>query len=84
MLDVVLHHHEYIDGTGYPDGLKGNEISDLVRMVTIADVFSALIEERAYKPSLPDAKAYAILLTMGPKLDADLVREFRTALKIAF
>jgi HD-GYP domain-containing protein (c-di-GMP phosphodiesterase class II) len=78
----LLDHHEYIDGTGYPHGLKGSEIPDLVRMVTIADVYSALIEERSYKTSLPEATAYAILLTVAGKLDSDLVREFRTALKI--
>lgn len=77
MLDVVLHHHEYLDGSGYPDGLAGKDISDLVRMITIADVFGALVETRAYKPALSYQKAYAILQEMGGKLDRDLVREFR-------
>jgi len=77
MLDMVIHHHEYLDGSGYPHGLGGGEISDLVRMVTIADVFGALIERRSYKPPLSNADAYAILVEMGPKLDKDLVRAFR-------
>jgi putative nucleotidyltransferase with HDIG domain len=38
MLDVVLHHHEFLDGTGYPDGLAANEISDIVRLTTIVDI----------------------------------------------
>ena len=77
MLDMVIHHHEYLDGSGYPHGLGGGEISDLVRMVTIADIFGALIERRSYRPPLSSADAYAVLLDMGPKLDKDLVRAFR-------
>jgi putative nucleotidyltransferase with HDIG domain len=76
ILDMVLHHHEYLDGSGYPDGLKGNQISDLTRLITIADVYSALIELRSYKPALSGGQAFRVLLAMGPKLDAALVREF--------
>jgi putative nucleotidyltransferase with HDIG domain len=83
MIDVVLHHHEYLDGSGYPHGLRGSQISDLVRIITIADVFGALVERRAYKPPFPTEKAYGILLNMGPKLDKDLVREFGFAAKVA-
>jgi putative nucleotidyltransferase with HDIG domain len=75
--DTVVHHHEYLDGSGYPHGLNGGEISDLVRTLTIADIFAALIERRSYKPPLSGEKAYKALLDMGPKLDKDLVREFR-------
>jgi putative nucleotidyltransferase with HDIG domain len=78
MLDMVVHHHEYLDGSGYPHGLGAAEISDLVRIMTIADVFGALIERRVYKPPLPAEAAYGILGEMGSKLDADLVREFRS------
>jgi putative nucleotidyltransferase with HDIG domain len=77
MLDMVVHHHEYLDGSGYPHGLHASEISDLVRMITIADVFGALIERRSYKPPLSGSAAYQILLDMGPKLDKDLVRAFQ-------
>jgi response regulator RpfG family c-di-GMP phosphodiesterase len=76
MVDVVLHHHEYLDGSGYPHGLRGSEISDILRILTIADIFGALIERRSYKPPLPAEVAYQTLLDMGPKLDRDLVREF--------
>jgi len=82
MVDVVLHHHEYLDGSGYPHGLKGGEISDLLRILTIADIFGALIERRSYKPPLPGEVAYQVLLDMGPKLDKDLVREFRGISKV--
>jgi HD-GYP domain-containing protein (c-di-GMP phosphodiesterase class II) len=50
-LDIVIHHHEYLDGSGYPHGLRGSEISDPVRIVTICDVFGALVERRAYPSS---------------------------------
>jgi putative nucleotidyltransferase with HDIG domain len=76
MLDIVIHHHEYLDGSGYPHGLSGNEISDFVRVATICDVFGALLERRAYKPPIPGDVAYQMLVDMGPKLDNDFVRAF--------
>jgi putative nucleotidyltransferase with HDIG domain len=83
MVDMVIHHHEYLDGSGYPHGLQAREISDLVRILTIADVYGALIERRSYKPPLSSQQAYDTLLEMGPKLDKDLVREFRFVTKAA-
>jgi putative nucleotidyltransferase with HDIG domain len=77
VMDCVLHHHELLDGSGYPDGLKGDEIGDLVRITTIADIFSALIEPRAYKEALPAEDAFEIMRKMDGKLDADLMRAFR-------
>jgi putative nucleotidyltransferase with HDIG domain len=77
MLDMVAHHHEYLDGSGYPHGLQASEISDLVRTMTIADIFGALIERRSSKPPMSGEAAYGILEDMGPKLDTDLVRAFQ-------
>lgn len=77
MLDVVLHHHEFLDGTGYPDGLHGNEISDIVRLTTIVDIHAALVEKRAYRLPFTHAKAYAIMEEMGGKLDQHLLQAFR-------
>jgi len=77
MLDVVLHHHELLDGSGYPDRLRGNEISDIVRLITIADIYSALVEQRAYRLQYTHAKAYSIMETMGDKLDQHLLQAFR-------
>jgi putative nucleotidyltransferase with HDIG domain len=79
MMDMVIHHHEYLDGSGYPHGLQANEISDLVRIMTISDIFGALIERRSYKGPMSGEDAYQVLLDMGPKLDKALVREFRFA-----
>lgn len=73
MLDLVLHHHEYLDGSGYPHGLRASEISDLVRIMTISDVFGALLERRSYKEPLSGPAAYKILRAMKGKLDADIV-----------
>lgn len=82
MLDMVVHHHELLDGTGYPHGLRANEISDLVRIMTISDIFGALIERRSYKQPLSSEAAYQILLDMGRKLDPDLVRAFKFAARV--
>ena len=73
---IARSHHEYLDGSGYPDGLHANEIPDIVRVMTVIDIFSALIEARSYKRSLPPIQAYAILQEMGGKLDQDVVRAF--------
>lgn len=77
MLDVVLHHHELLDGTGYPNGLKGNQISDIVRVTTIVDIHSALVEKRAYRQPFTHARAFAILEGMDGKLDPHLLQAFR-------
>ena len=77
ILDAVRHHHEYLDGSGYPDALSAASISDLVRMLTISDIFAALIEHRTYKPTMPREKAYDILRGMDGKLEKPLVEAFR-------
>jgi putative nucleotidyltransferase with HDIG domain len=76
-LDGVRHHHEYLDGSGYPDGLKGPDISDLVRLLTISDIFAALIELRPYRTAISRADAYNVLCSMEGKLEHALVRAFR-------
>jgi len=76
MIDMIVHHHEYLDGSGYPHGLQKQEISDFVRMMTIADIFSALIERRSHRSALMSQTAYKMIVEMGDKLDKDLVREF--------
>lgn len=49
VLDVCLHHHEKVDGSGYPHGLKGNEISLFAKMGAVCDVYDAITSERPYK-----------------------------------
>ena len=77
MLDVVLHHHEFLDGTGYPDGLSGKQISDIVRLTTIVDIYAALVEKRAYRLPFTHVKAFAMMEEMGDKLDQHLLQAFR-------
>ncbi len=76
-LAVVRSHHEMLDGSGYPDGLRDWEIPDRVRLVTISDIYAALIERRPYKSAMSEAAALAIIESMAGRLDADLVRAFR-------
>lgn len=77
MLAVVRSHHEALDGSGYPDGLSGNRIPDLVRLITVCDIFGALIERRPYKRPLSGEAAYDILRGMAGKVDPDLVKAFQ-------
>lgn len=77
-LSVVRHHHEYLDGSGYPDSLSSHQIPDLVRLVTICDIYAALIEKRPYKAPMARDQAFSVLAQMGAKLDTDLLAAFRT------
>lgn len=61
VLPIIRHHHERLDGTGYPDGLKGNQISDIVRIVNVVDIYDALTTRRSYKEAFPAAKAFKIM-----------------------
>jgi putative two-component system response regulator len=60
-LDVIRHHHEKMDGSGYPDGLKGDEISMPSRIMTVADIYDALTTNRPYRKAMPQDKAISIL-----------------------
>lgn len=80
-LDVVRHHHEMLDGSGYPDGLSGVDVADRVRLITICDIYAALIEKRPYRAPTPAPRAIAILREMGGKLDGDLLNAFDRAVR---
>jgi putative nucleotidyltransferase with HDIG domain len=82
ILDIVVGHHEFLDGSGYPGGLVGAQLPDLVRMATIADIYGALIEKRSYKEPMTPQAAYQVLENMGDKLDPDLRREFRACTRM--
>ncbi|HYK42248.1 MAG TPA: HD domain-containing phosphohydrolase [Thermoanaerobaculia bacterium] len=60
-LPVVLSHHEKLDGSGYPDGIAGSEISMAVRIVTVSDIFDALTSDRAFRAALKLETALEIL-----------------------
>jgi len=76
-LDVVRHHHEKLRGGGYPDDLKGDEISPSVRICTIADIFDAITTNRSYKRALPSFEALRLMKREClPDLDSDYFRAF--------
>jgi HD-GYP domain-containing protein (c-di-GMP phosphodiesterase class II) len=77
VLDAVRHHHEYLDGSGYPDALGDASITDTVRILTISDIFAALIEDRRYRPAMARQTAYDIICSMHGKLEAPLVAAFK-------
>ena len=54
---IVRHHHERVDGSGYPDGLRGDQVPLLAQIIGIVDVFDALITARPYKPALRPTEA---------------------------
>lgn len=57
----VLHHHEAMDGSGYPHALKGDQIPLMARILAVADAFDAMTSDRPYRPGMPVSKAEAIL-----------------------
>ena len=61
LLDLILHHHEKLDGSGYPSGLKGEEISMGMRILIVSDIYDALTSDRAYRKGLQPEQVYAIL-----------------------
>jgi putative two-component system response regulator len=61
VLPIIRHHHEKWNGTGYPDGLRGDQIPLLARLVQVADIFDALTTARPYKAALPTGEAIAVL-----------------------
>ncbi len=71
--DIARHHHEKYDGKGYPDGLKGDEISIAAQIVSLVDVYDALTSKRVYKIAYESDKAYQMILNghsgnFSPKL----------------
>jgi putative nucleotidyltransferase with HDIG domain len=83
---IIRNHHERLDGSGYPDGLQGEEIPLEARIVSIVDVFDALTTDRSYRKAMNINEALAILRAEADegKLDASLVREFETVLQNMF
>ncbi|MHC5652870.1 HD-GYP domain-containing protein [Stappia sp.] len=77
LISAARSHHEYLDGTGYPDKLSGDAINPLVRMLTIIDIYSALTEKRSYKEAMTPRLAIAELAKMKTRLDQRLLAEFR-------
>jgi putative two-component system response regulator len=75
---IVRHHHELFDGSGYPDGLKGEEIPLLAQIVGIADLYDAMTTDRPYRRALPSERACCELLNEAQRglRSASLVAQF--------
>lgn len=74
---MVRHHHERYDGTGYPQGLAGEEIPLGARIVAVADAFEAMTSHRPYRRAMYSAQATAILKEgMGKQWDAEVLKAF--------
>jgi HD-GYP domain-containing protein (c-di-GMP phosphodiesterase class II) len=74
---VILHHHESVDGKGYPAGLKGSEIPLASRIVSVTDAFDAMVSSRPYRQGLPFEEAVRRLVaSSGTQFDASVVQSF--------
>ena len=77
MLEVAANHHERLDGTGYPQRLKGDQLSLYTRMSGIVDVYDAVTADRVYKQGMQPTQAFRILLKgIDQHFDAELVTKF--------
>ena len=77
--DIATYHHERWDGSGYPSGLKGDEIPLCARIMALADVFDALVSERCYKKAISHSEAFGIIeAEAGTHFDPKLAKVFLT------
>ncbi len=83
VLPIIRHHHEKLDGSGYPDGLKGDEIPLLARVFQVVDVFDALTNDRVYRKAGSAKEALTILAQEGRKgwWDPDVVKAFSSLVR---
>ena len=73
----ALHHHENVDGTGYPAGLKGAEVPLVSRIVSVIDAYDAMVSNRCYRKGLPNQEAVRRLLeSSGTQFDLNVVQTF--------
>ncbi|NOX34434.1 MAG: response regulator [Deltaproteobacteria bacterium] len=80
-MEIIRHHHERFDGKGYPDGLKGDKIPKLARILCVADSFDAMASDRAYRKRMERTKVIDIIKeNIGTQFDPEVVNAF---LKVA-
>ncbi|MGQ9733662.1 MAG: HD-GYP domain-containing protein, partial [Candidatus Bipolaricaulia bacterium] len=76
-IEIIRHHHEHWDGTGYPNGLKGEQIPLGARILALADIYNALITDRPYRKAYSKEEALEIIRGMsGKELDPRVVEAF--------
>jgi putative two-component system response regulator len=78
VLPIIRSHHERWDGTGYPDGIKGEDVPLLARVLQVVDIYDALTTARSYKPALSHDDAAAVMMQEVERgwRDAELVSLF--------
>ena len=82
LAEMAANHHEKLDGSGYPLGLEGKELSLEERILAVADIHDALSAERPYRAPMPRETVATILNEMaGPKLDAEVVKALLETLR---
>jgi putative two-component system response regulator len=74
-LDIIRYHHERLDGSGYPDGLRGEEIPLVARIMAVVDMYDALVTNRPYRGAMKQEEALAVIRqsTREGKLDPGIV-----------
>lgn len=82
VLQVIRHHHERYDGTGYPDGLAGEAIPPLARMAAICDVYDALVSNRVHRPGLDPSEALKLMAGWAGQFDQSLFQAFVRSLGV--
>ena len=82
MRKAILNHHENIDGTGYPRQLSGNEIGKMAQIISIVDVYDALVTKRPYKEAKSPAEAIEMMFAMSNKFNLDIFRTFLSVVNI--
>jgi putative two-component system response regulator len=78
--DIALCHHENWDGRGYPNGLAGEHIPEAARIVALVDVYDALVNDRVYRPALPQGEALGVMVDMAASRFDPLMFECFTGL----
>jgi HD-GYP domain-containing protein (c-di-GMP phosphodiesterase class II) len=82
VVPIVLQHHEKYDGSGYPNGVKAENISYLARILTVVDSFDAMTNQRPYQKTKTFEEAFAeIIKCKGTHFDPDIADDFIKALK---
>src|SRR4029077_15833169 len=80
--EMVAHHHEFFDGSGYPDGLTGSQIPLGARIIAIADAYDTITSERTYKKARTPQEAFLELERCGgAQFDPEIVRTFVSRLR---
>lgn len=81
-LDACLHHHERLDGSGYPFGLSGDQLSRAARMAAICDVYDAMTSDRPYKKGISPIDAITWMDAAGDRFDSDLLFRFMRSIGV--